>query len=230
MLMARRLDRHGTHAWTLIELLVVLGILGLLFGLIVPALQRSKAHARSAACLGHLRQWGLGLHLYAADHDDLLPPEGDPSPDPGPLSRGWYVQVPVTLGVKPPYHEREWRTNARAPLDRSIWICPGNKNRSNGRNLFHYCVNEHVDGTGAEDRKITIGAVLEASRLVWMFDNGRLAAVAQHNNVHTNAHQRGAHFLFLDGHVRRFRSEDYWNFETGRGRTNHPDIRWRGTP
>jgi prepilin-type processing-associated H-X9-DG protein len=44
--------------------------------------------------------------------------------------------------------------------------------------------------------------------------------------VHTNLHQEGAHFLFVDGHTARFRNTDYWDFNTGRGLTNHPDLRW----
>jgi prepilin-type processing-associated H-X9-DG protein len=61
---------------------------------------------------------------------------------------------------------------------------------------------------------------------VWLFDNGRLAAVAGPNNVHTNLHQRGAQFLFLDGHGRRFPNADYWDFRYQRGRRDHPELRW----
>lgn len=215
------------QGWTLVELLVVTGILGILLALLAPALSKARSQSRSIVCLGGLRQWGTGVHLYASEHQDLLPPEGDPSPNLGSLRNGWYVQVPVTLGLRPPYHERVWRTNASAPLDGSIWICPGNTNRSNGLNLFHYCVNEHVDGSGAEDRLTTLGSITDPSRLVWMFDNGRRAAVAQQNNVHTNAHRRGAQFLFVDGHVRRFASQEYWDFRQARGRTNHPEILWK---
>jgi len=223
----RRAACTRSNAWSMIELLVAMGILALLLGLLVPVLQRARFQARSSTCLNHLRQWGLGLHLYAADHLDFLPPEGDPSPDPGELRHGWYVQVPETLGLRPPYHARPWRTNASAPLDRSLWICPGSTNRSNGLNLFHYCVNEHVDGSGSQDRRRTVGSILEPARLVWMFDNGRRAAVAQQNNVHTNAHRGGAQFLFVDGHARRFANREYWDFARGRGRTDHADLAWR---
>jgi prepilin-type processing-associated H-X9-DG protein len=119
-----------------------------------------------------------------------------------------------------------WRTNAAAVLDRSIWICPSNTNRSNGRNLFHYCLNEHVDGTGEDDRPTRISAVTRPAEVVWLFDNGRRAAVAQQNNVHTNLHSQGAQFTFVDGHVRRFQSTEYWNFTTGKGRTDNPSLVW----
>jgi prepilin-type processing-associated H-X9-DG protein len=61
---------------------------------------------------------------------------------------------------------------------------------------------------------------------VWLFDNGRLAGVAQQNNAHTNLHSRGAHFSFLDGHVARFKNVDYWDFAAEEGRTNNPTLLW----
>lgn len=56
-------DRAG---WTLVELLVVLGVLALLFALIVPAVQWSRAAARATHCRNNLKQIGLGLHSYHA--------------------------------------------------------------------------------------------------------------------------------------------------------------------
>ena len=89
-----------------------------------------------------------------------------------------------------------WRTNASAPLDNWIWICPSNTNRSNGNNLFHYCMNEHLDETGDADHPVRLSTIPTPSQAVWLFDNGKRAARAQQNNVHTNLHARGAEFRF----------------------------------
>jgi len=62
--------------------------------------------------------------------------------------------------------------------------------------------------------------------VVWLFDNGKRAAVAQQNNVHTNLHIKGAQFTFLDGHSGRLRNTEYWDFTTNKGRTNNQDIIW----
>ena len=38
------------------------------------------------------------------------------------------------------------------------YVCRDNTRRSNGNNLFHYCLNEHVNGIGAGKTKVKIVA------------------------------------------------------------------------
>ena len=108
----------------------------------------------------------------------------------------------------------------------SYFVQSGNTNRSNGYDLFHNCLNDHIDGTGDEDRPVRMSTLRSPSQIVWLFDNGKRAAVAQQNNLHTNIHNGGANISFVDGHVARFRNTEYWDFKTDKGRTNNPALMW----
>jgi prepilin-type N-terminal cleavage/methylation domain-containing protein len=60
-------------AFTLIELLVTITIIVILAALLLPTLANSKEKARRTACKNHLRQFTLGIHLYADDNTQMLP-------------------------------------------------------------------------------------------------------------------------------------------------------------
>ncbi|HVU26366.1 MAG TPA: prepilin-type N-terminal cleavage/methylation domain-containing protein [Verrucomicrobiae bacterium] len=224
---------NPNRAFTLIELLVVIAIIAILAALLLSAIGHAKGSAQAIACRNNLRQWGLATHVYAAENNDYLPPEGKPTPLETDLSdptyQAWYIQLPLQMNL-PHYADMPWRTNPVADVGKSIWICPSNPRRcdasSKTNNLFHYCLNDYVNGTGTSNRKIKMASVLESSQVVWLFDSKNLPAVGQENFVHTNLHNRGAQFVFLDGHATRFKNTVYWDFKTNKAITNNSDLVW----
>jgi type II secretory pathway pseudopilin PulG len=58
---------------TLVEILVVTAIIGALAALLFPTFAKAKSRARQTSCISQLRQIGMAMLMYTADHGELAP-------------------------------------------------------------------------------------------------------------------------------------------------------------
>lgn len=152
-------SRRACRGFTLIELLVVIAIIGVLVGMLMPAVQSAREAARRSQCVNNLKQIGLALHQYENVHGAFPPayvgesratgsffgvsfPDDNGNGPPGfawgSLILPYLEQAPLTASFNfgLPCWGSENSTGARTKL--TVFLCPSAVGGSDGFEVQKY--------------------------------------------------------------------------------------------
>jgi prepilin-type N-terminal cleavage/methylation domain-containing protein/prepilin-type processing-associated H-X9-DG protein len=175
------MDTRQNPGFTLIELLVVIAVMGLLAGLLLPAVSRAKEAGRSTACLSNLRQIGVALELYVQENQNRLPVMYDRGTNANLLG-----QTNVSAAPGPDI------VLAAHVGGKLVWRCP-----SDHRNIFaatgaSYSWNNLLNGQNAEHLRVM--AIAFPSHLMPVFYDKESFHAAR-------GKKKGVNYLYADGHI-----------------------------
>ena len=218
------MNRPGKHAFTLIELLVVVAIIAILAAMLLPALQEAREAGRASVCVSNLRQIGLGMQLYASDHDEaVIPftwrPGGTGS------AHMWYARVTLA-GEESFFTYYLTKESNRCFGDIKLGRCPSHRDFIPGCYEGSYAMNLYTGyrpdfepTADYADNWPKLKRLKDLSKYIYMGDNRRVAEDINQGGFSnfnwttiTSRHRKGANFLYFDGHVQ-------WRSGTAQGGT-----------
>ena len=193
------------------EMLMLIPVMALVGALLVASLGNAQDKLKAAVCLNNMRQWGLGLMMYANDFNDYFPTEGNG----GPIDTG--VSLNAWFNVVPPYiHQSRLMDLYNAgkpptPLTRGIFSCPSATNTTVSPTFtspyFMYAFNGRMDPNGPPQFK---RAQLTSPTNTIVFCEASEDNFPSTTGKYCPArHFGGGNFVMGDGHAEWIKFQDF---------------------
>lgn len=134
---------------TIVELIVVVMAFLLIIGALTPFVNMARSRSHRLACANNLRKISLGLHAYAAEHNDLFPAAlGELYPRYVGAESAFDCPASKDMGTKerPDYKYAFGLTERTSPKEIIVEDIDGN-HRKNGRNILR--IDGSVEWSGA---------------------------------------------------------------------------------
>jgi prepilin-type N-terminal cleavage/methylation domain-containing protein len=123
------------RGFTLVELLVVITIIGVLIGLLLPAVQSAREAARRMQCSNNMKQLGLAFHNFEANNGGFPPLDWARSNEGW---AGWGVFLLPYLDQQALADSYNWKYDFFDPVNQavsetklSMYICPSSARQPN---------------------------------------------------------------------------------------------------
>jgi prepilin-type N-terminal cleavage/methylation domain-containing protein/prepilin-type processing-associated H-X9-DG protein len=116
--------KSGRTAFTLVEMLAALFIVALLAVLLTPMIGKAIESANGAKCVSNLRQFGVAITAYSADHNMSLPAYLQSQADPGARKPSWFRPADAEQ-----FPAVGWAWNYIDP-PRKMFRCPSDNTKS----------------------------------------------------------------------------------------------------
>ena len=99
--------RSTRRGFTLVELLIVIAIIGILIGLLLPAINAARAAARRSQCANNLRQIGLALQHYHESRGSF--PAGQEEKTTDDLDTSWLTRILIMIELENLYNNYDFK-------------------------------------------------------------------------------------------------------------------------